>query len=95
MHAAYRIYEDGDGRGDLARHQRSDLLMKTDFKWLMAGAGYHVDPQRLEADASYVQACLQFALESDCGALRTCAACLAEEIAGAALPADSGHRKQV
>ena len=77
---AYRIYEDAELRGELARHQRSDLLMKTDFKWLMAGAGYHVDPQRLENDASYAQACLQFALKSDCAPLRACADCLSEEM---------------
>ena len=77
---AYRIYEDAEVRGEEARHQRSDLLMKTDFKWLMAGAGYHVDPQRLENDAGYAQACLQFALESDCGPLRACAGCLSEEM---------------
>ncbi len=80
---AYSIYEDADERHDLAHHLRSAMLMKTDFKWLMAGEGYHVDPGRLEKDAQYAKTCLQFALASTCESLRACAHCLRAELDGA------------
>jgi len=80
---AYHL--DGEGWGDLAHHQRHEMLVEIDFKWLMAGQGCHIDPERLKHDATYAQACLQFALASDCDPLRTCALCLRAERAGAVL----------
>lgn len=75
---AYHL--DGEGCGDLAYHQRHDMLVEIDFKWLMAGQGCHIDPERLKHDASYAQGCLQFALDSRCDPLRSCALCLRAEL---------------
>lgn len=49
------------------------LLAEVDFKWLMAGQGCWVDPQRLLADPAYADQCLQDAQKSPCDALRQCA----------------------
>ncbi len=51
----------------------SGLLLEVDFKWLMAGQGCAVDPDRLLWDADYTDRCIQFALHSHCGALLDCA----------------------
>lgn len=49
------------------------LLEEVGFKWLMAGQGCWVDPQRLLADPVYASQCLQAAQNSPCDALRQCA----------------------
>jgi hypothetical protein len=49
------------------------LLLEVDFKWLMAGQGRDVDPERLLHDRSYASNCLEFALHSPCAPLRGCA----------------------
>lgn len=56
------------------------MLVEIDFKWLMAGQGCHIDPARLKSDFIYARACLQFALDSKCDPLRSCAACLGAEL---------------
>jgi hypothetical protein len=50
-----------------------DLLLEVDFKWLMAGQGCWVDPQRLHTDPHYAHDCLDSATHSPCDALRDCA----------------------
>jgi hypothetical protein len=50
-----------------------DLLLEVDFKWLMAGQGCWVDPQRLHTDPHYAHDCLESATHSPCDALRDCA----------------------
>ena len=50
-----------------------ELLLEVDFKWLMAGQGRWVDPQRLHSDPLYARGCLQSAIESPCDALQRCA----------------------
>ena len=76
----YHVDDDGDGCGDPAYHLRHDMLNEIDFKWLMAGQGCHIDPARLKSDFSYARACLQWALDSNCDPLRSCAACLRAEL---------------
>ena len=68
------IYHDRTAYGHLSSHQRSDMLLEVDFKWLMAGQGCNVDPIRLRNDAVYAKVCFQFALYSGCDPLRICAA---------------------
>ncbi len=51
----------------------ADLLLEVDFKWLMAGQGCWVDPDRLRNDPLYAAHCLGTALCSPCEALRGCA----------------------
>lgn len=58
---------------DSAGPWRPDLLLEVDFKWLMAGQGCWVDPDRLHADPQYAGHCLQTASSSPCAALRNCA----------------------
>ncbi len=77
----YHLDDEGEACADPASHQRHDMLVEIDFKWLMAGLGHHVDPARLKNDATYAHACLDFALHSNCDPLRTCAACLSAELA--------------
>jgi hypothetical protein len=57
-----------------------DLLLEVDFKWLMAGQGCWVDPNRLHADPRYASDCLQAAINSPCDALRRCARFLQESL---------------
>ncbi|MDB5846134.1 MAG: hypothetical protein JWP79_3444 [Polaromonas sp.] len=52
------------------------LLARVDFKWLMAGQGWWIDPHRFESDAAYAVEVLRFALASESLALRACAASL-------------------
>ncbi|BDT68494.1 hypothetical protein os1_26770 [Comamonadaceae bacterium OS-1] len=59
----------------------SDLLLEVDFKWLMAGQGYTVDPDRLLHDPAYADTCLQCAQHSNCIALQDCALNLREVLA--------------
>ena len=67
---------------DPGNHQRSDMLIEVDFKWLMAGIGCWIDPERLRVDPAYAHAKLQRALTSDCEPLRRCAAGLKAELEG-------------
>lgn len=57
-----------------------DLLLEVDFKWLMAGQGCWVDPDRLHADPGYASDCLKAAVGSPCEALRRCARFLQESL---------------
>lgn len=57
-----------------------DLLLEVDFKWLMAGQGCWVDPDRLHADPLYASGCLKAAINSPCDALRRCARFLQESL---------------
>jgi len=59
----------GSGPDHIATH----LLAEVDFKWLMAGQGCWVDPQRLLSDPAYAHQCLESAKNSPCDALRHCA----------------------
>jgi hypothetical protein len=66
--------------GESNNHQRSEMLTEVDFKWLMAGIGFWVDPIQLHLDPGYAQASLQNALRSSCEPLRRCAAALKTEL---------------
>lgn len=52
------------------------MLTRVDFKWLMAGQGWWIDPHRLEHDCLYAEEVLSFALASPSLVLRACAASL-------------------
>ena len=52
------------------------LLAEVDFKWLMAGQGWRVDPTRFHADAAYAKRLLRAAMGSEIVALRECATVL-------------------
>jgi hypothetical protein len=52
------------------------MLTRVDFKWLMAGQGWWIDPHRLEHDCLYAKEVLSFALASPSLVLRACAASL-------------------
>ncbi len=56
------------------------MLLEVDFKWLMAGHGWWIDPGRLHADVSYARQCLKSAMATNCGALCACAAKLQAQI---------------
>ncbi len=72
----------GAGTGsDGADASRVTLLTEVDFKWLMAGQGWHVDAARFQRDTAYAEKLLQLALESSCAALCNCAAKIIEETA--------------
>lgn len=49
------------------------LLAEVDFKWLMAGHGWHVDMTRFGEDTAYAARMLDWAKQSNSQALRTCA----------------------
>ena len=76
---AFAIYSEGRDDGP-ANHDRVDMLIEVDFKWLMAGLGWLVDPDRLKSDPQYAHACLQLAQESGCDSLQNCADCLQAEL---------------
>jgi hypothetical protein len=77
---ALEIYDDGYPRdNEPAAHHRLDMLIEVDFKWLMAGLGWLVDPERLKLDPVYAHECLQFAANSGSKPLQTCADCLRSE----------------
>jgi hypothetical protein len=67
--------------GDRLGLQDGEILLEVDFKWLMAGQGCLVDPDRMKRDPFYANACLEFALHSSCDSLRDCAASLQVELA--------------
>lgn len=83
---AFKIY--GDADDSPANHARVDMLLEIDFKWLMAGQGWRVDPERLKNDPSYANACLQFALESGNDSLQNCADCLRAELGAGPVVSD-------
>lgn len=56
------------------------LLARVDFKWLMAGQGWWIDPHRFESDGAYAVEVLRFALASQSLALRACAASLQTQL---------------
>jgi len=56
------------------------LLARVDFKWLMAGQGWWIDPHRFESDGAYAAKVLRFALASESLALRACAASLQTQL---------------
>ena len=56
------------------------LLARVDFKWLMAGQGWWIDPHRFESDEAYAVEVLRFALASESLALRACAASLQTQL---------------
>ena len=61
------------------------LLARVDFKWLMAGQGWWIDPHRFQCDPSYAAAVLRFALASQSLALRACAASIQTQLGDPAL----------
>ncbi len=61
------------------------LLAEVDFKWLMAGHGWHVDMVRFGKDTNYTDQMLDWAKNSKSQALRTCADVLHGHVARAAL----------
>ena len=67
---------------DCGNQQRRDMLIEVDFKWLMAGLGRWVDPDRLHTDAAYASDSVQCALNSGCEPLRRCAIGLMAELSG-------------
>jgi hypothetical protein len=78
---ALDIYDDGYRSNDSpAAHQRLDMLIEIDFKWLMAGLGWLVDPERLRTDPMYANDCLRFAAQSGSNPLQACAECLRNEL---------------
>ena len=56
------------------------VLAAVDFKWLMAGRGWHVEIARLQADPAYAAHILGLAIHSGSPALRDCAASLSTQI---------------
>lgn len=80
---------DASKHGASAAHLNFDipdaLLAEVDFKWLMAGQGHRVDPNRFYADQAYTMDQLQLALRSASTAVRECAAYLLEQIDNASM----------
>ena len=58
----------------------TSLLARVDFKWLMAGQGWWIDPHRFESDGAYAVEVLLFALASESRTLRACAAALQTQL---------------
>lgn len=59
---------------------RASLLAEVDFKWLMAGQGWWIDPTRFSCDPSYADGLIRFALASQLFALRASAALIQTQI---------------
>jgi hypothetical protein len=57
------------------------LLARVDFKWLMAGQGWWIDPHRFQYDMPYADAVLRLALASQSLPLRECAASIQAQLA--------------
>ncbi|MEO5661612.1 MAG: hypothetical protein ABIQ90_17730 [Polaromonas sp.] len=66
--------EDGSADGGVS------LLAKVDFKWLMAGQGWWIDPKRFQCDPSYADGWLNIARASPSFALRARAASIQNQI---------------
>ena len=58
------------------------LLAEVDFKWLMAGQGWRINPGRFHSDPSYAFRFLRLAMASPSLALRDCAAALQAQMGG-------------
>lgn len=56
------------------------LLARVDFKWLMAGQGWWIDPHRFQYDPSYADEVLRLALASQSLPLRKCAASIQTQL---------------
>lgn len=59
---------------------RVSLLAEVDFKWLMAGHGWWIDPARFHCDPSYAAGLIGFALASQSFALRASAALMQTQV---------------
>ena len=64
--------------------EHSWMLAEVDFKWLMAGQGWWIDPTRFHEDPSYALGFLRWAMASQSQALRDRAASLQALIDGSA-----------
>jgi hypothetical protein len=64
--------------------EHASLLAEVDFKWLMAGQGWWIDPSRFHSDPSYATRFLRLAMASPSFTLRDCAASLQALIGSAA-----------
>lgn len=79
--------QDQPSPGPMAAKDESDfdecafLLARVDFKWLMAGEGWWIDPHRFQYDMPYADAVLHLALASQSLALRKCAASIQAQLA--------------
>lgn len=74
------MYGDPGASDDPGTHARVDMLLEVDFKWLMAGLGWLIDPERLKSDPEYADSCLEFAFASGNDSLQACADCLRSEL---------------
>lgn len=77
---AFAMHGQASTGGEVAKDDGFDactcLLTRVDFKWLMAGQGWWIDPHRLEHDSLYAEEVLSFALASPSLVLRACAVSL-------------------
>ena len=71
-HASFK----GEVADDVNFEKCAFMLTRVDFKWLMAGQGWWIDPHRLEYDSLYAEEVLSIALASPSLVLRACAASL-------------------
>ena len=62
--------------------EHAALLAEVDFKWLMAGQGWWINPSRFHSDPSYATGFLRLAMTSPSFTLRDCAASLQAQIGG-------------
>ncbi len=53
-----------------AEQGEDSLLAMVDFKWLMAGLGWRVDPRRVRREAAFVGLCAGVGLDRVAGGLR-------------------------
>jgi hypothetical protein len=65
------------------------LLAEVDFKWLMAGEGWWVNPDRFRTDPSYAVRFLRLAMASPSLALRDCAVSLQAQL-GSRIASNTG-----
>ncbi|MEO8118113.1 MAG: hypothetical protein ABI606_02165 [Rhodoferax sp.] len=67
---------------DVARRSdsRVSLLAEVDFKWLMAGQGWWIDPPRFHCDPSYAAGLIGLALASQSFALRASAVSMQTQV---------------
>lgn len=67
-------------RPEFNQYQRANMLTEVDFKWLLAGMGIWIDPNKFHQDPLYAQARLENAMQSQCEPLRRCATTLKLEL---------------
>ena len=60
--------------------ERVLLLEEVDFKWLMAGLGWWIDPARLHSDPAYASHLFDLVETSPSAALKDCAALLRRQV---------------